>query len=274
MKRLRHPVRAIREPFGTAGLIVALVALVAALGGTALAAKGALTGKQKKEVEKIAKKYAGKPGAPGAAGPAGAAGTAGKNGTDGTNGTNGTDGKSVDVTEIPTGEPECAELGGAMVTPEGGTGVEVCNGEEGAEGSPWTAGGTLPSGRTETGTFAGVTEPLEGENLGKAAISFAIPLAAPLDEDHVVVVVETSTAPEKANCENPNHPGTASFANPEAKPGYLCVFAQHFLISGHVEISAPSLGEQPGADVSGAIAELRSTEPEDAAYGTWAVTAP
>ena len=65
MKRLRHPIRAIREPFGTAGLIVACVALVLALTGAAFAAAG-LTGKQKKEVEKIAKKYAGKPGAAGA----------------------------------------------------------------------------------------------------------------------------------------------------------------------------------------------------------------
>ena len=38
MKSFRHPVRAIREPFGTAGLIIAVVALVAAVGGNAFAA--------------------------------------------------------------------------------------------------------------------------------------------------------------------------------------------------------------------------------------------
>ena len=48
---IRHPIRAAREPFGKAGLIVAIVALVAAIGGTALAASG-LNSKQKKEVDK------------------------------------------------------------------------------------------------------------------------------------------------------------------------------------------------------------------------------
>ena len=58
MQRLRHPIRAIREPFGKAGLTVAILALVLAMVGGAYAS-GALTGKQKKEVKKIAKKYAG-----------------------------------------------------------------------------------------------------------------------------------------------------------------------------------------------------------------------
>ena len=83
MKRLRRPIRAVREPFGKAGLVVAMVALIAALGGSAIAAKGALTGKQKKEVTKIAQKYAGKPGAQGAQGPAGAKGDAGAPGAKG-----------------------------------------------------------------------------------------------------------------------------------------------------------------------------------------------
>jgi len=51
MQRLRHPVRAIREPFGKAGLIVAIFALVMAMVGGAYAA-GKLTSGQKKEVEK------------------------------------------------------------------------------------------------------------------------------------------------------------------------------------------------------------------------------
>src|SRR5690349_24138099 len=109
MNRLRHPVRAIREPFGTAGLIVACVALIAALGGTALAA-AKLNSTQKKEVEKIAKKYAGKPGAPGAQGSAGPAGNDGSNGTNRTNGTDGEDGtdgapgKSAVVKAVTPGE--------------------------------------------------------------------------------------------------------------------------------------------------------------------------
>ena len=56
MKRLKHHVRGIREPFGKAGTVIGIVALVFAMVGGAFAA-GALTAKQKKEVEKIAKKY-------------------------------------------------------------------------------------------------------------------------------------------------------------------------------------------------------------------------
>ncbi len=89
MKVLRHPIRAIREPFGTAGLIVACVALIAALGGSAIAAKSGLTGKEKKEVKKIAKQVAGKPGAPGSTGPVGPAGPAGAKGDTGAAGATG-----------------------------------------------------------------------------------------------------------------------------------------------------------------------------------------
>src|SRR6478672_11177626 len=71
------------EPFGKAGLIVAIVALIAALAGGAYAASGGLTGKQKKEVTKIAKKYAGKPGANGANGAQGAKGDPGAPGAPG-----------------------------------------------------------------------------------------------------------------------------------------------------------------------------------------------
>jgi hypothetical protein len=114
MSRLKHPIRSLREPFGKAGLTVAILALVMALVGGAYAA-GGLTKSQEKQVTKIAKKYAGKPGAAGATGPAGTPGTNGANGSPGKNGT---------------------------------------NGKNGEEGSPWTAGGTLPKGSTETGTWS------------------------------------------------------------------------------------------------------------------------
>jgi hypothetical protein len=141
------------DRFGTAGVVIAVIALIAALGGTALAA-GSLTSKQKKEVTKIAKKYAGKPGATGPAGPAGPAGTNGTNGTNGVGakGDPGNPGQSVLVgsftaedeeNEEPAGEP-CQLNGGNEVEVEGSGVVSyTCN------GSPWTAGGTLPGGATE-----------------------------------------------------------------------------------------------------------------------------
>jgi hypothetical protein len=192
MKRLRHPVRAIREPFGTAGLIVACVALVLALTGAAFAAAG-LTGKQKKEVEKIAKKFAGKPGAAGAQGPAGAngkdgapgaKGDKGDPGSPGAPGAPGQHGSSAQVSTIPTGETECEGLGGASVFVPGGEEAEVCN------GSPWVPEGTLPPGATETGAWVVTTTVTETEgggliNTGYAPIGFTVPLSVKISPEHV-----------------------------------------------------------------------------------------
>src|SRR6478752_2320107 len=141
MNRLRHPVRAIREPFGTAGLVVACVALIAALGGTAFAA-AKLNSTQKKEVEKIAKKFAGKPGAPGAQGPAGPAGKDGSNGAAGAKGATGA--KGVAGEDGATGAT--GEDGAAGASPEGHafTGTEET--DPPIEGKCKGAGGVLYEG--------------------------------------------------------------------------------------------------------------------------------
>jgi hypothetical protein len=285
MKRLRHPIRAIREPFGTAGLIVACVALIAALGGTALAA-AKLNSTQKKEVEKIAKKFAGKPGAPGApgaagpTGPQGSGGSAGKDGTNGTNGTNGAPGKSVQVSTIEPEEGKCEERAGAEVKTEGsGTAVEVCDGENGApgpEGSPWTLGGLLPAGKTETGAWSFMGGEADGNNI-LASISFPIPLAA-------------GTAPKE---EHVHFQGEANFSSfcehtspPTAKPGELCIYNggaggnQDALVNAEfIEASNPFIGPiaTPSSGTSGALLVFKFTgEPGEVArgFGVWAVTAP
>jgi Collagen triple helix repeat (20 copies) len=167
MQRLRHPIRSITEPFGKAGLTVAILALVMAMVGGAWAAAG-LNSKQKKEVTKIAKKFAGKPGAPGATGPAG------------TNGTNGAPGPKGE-----TGAPGAPGAPGKDGKPgeEGPEGAPGSPGPKGDPGNPWTAAGTLPSGSTETGTW-GVNY-VTGFNLQQVPISFPIPLAAGLDASHV-----------------------------------------------------------------------------------------
>jgi hypothetical protein len=229
MKRLRHPIRAVREPFGTAGLIVACVALVLALTGAAFAA-GGLTGKQKKEVEKIAKKFAGKPGAPGAAGAQGPAGPAGKDGSNGAAGAAGETGAtgpqgptgpegatgpaganptSVAFTgeEEPAGEP-CEKAGGAIYeiasTEEEQT---ICNGKN---GSPWAVGGTLPPGATETGVWN-----MNGEGLTWAPLSFPVPLAISIPGNHVHLLGDENFS---TFCK-----GSAS--SPKAPPpGELCVY--------------------------------------------------
>jgi len=273
MKRLvRHPIRAIREPFGTAGLIVACIALVAALGGTALAA-AKLNSKQKKEVEKIAKKFAGKPGTNGATGPAGPTGPAGANGKDGANGTNGTAGtpgspgaagKSVTVSHVNS--PGCEGQAGAEVKVEGAaSGTKVCNGQTG-----FTS--TLPSHKTEQGTWSVDFEATGAAQTETSPISFPIPLSTP--------VAAHFNENETTEC-----PGTTEA--PEAEPGNLCVYTSAY---ENAELWKPlpalpefntnfinpeAFGANTETGRAGAVVIQQSVAAGKVfALGTWAVTAP
>jgi hypothetical protein len=262
----------IHQKLGTAGFIISIVALVAALSGGAYAASGGLNGKQKKEVEKIAKKYAGKPGTAGATGPAGAAGakgdagSAGANGNPGTAGSNGspgTNGKSVAVNPIPTEEEGCEGRGGAEVAQEGSAGIEVCNGEE---GSPWTAGGTLPTGSTETGVW---NVSLAKEQTAQIPISFTLPVTGAITP---VLVPANKTS-------EPGCPGLVS-GKPTAEAGKMCLY-QFEIADGELEEAAfqkPFSSEafpESGVGPSGVILALEciSTSSPCVRYGTWAVTA-
>jgi hypothetical protein len=289
MKLLKHPIRSIREPFGTAGLIVACVALVAALGGTALAA-AKLNGTQKKEVEKIAKKYAGQPGATGATGPQGAGpagakgdkgdkGDKGENGdpgTPGTPGTPGADGKSVESIPIATGETGCEGNGGAVLeVEESGVQEEICN------GSPWTVSG-LPSGKTETGTWsfgvlAAPTNPVY------VPISFSVPLEAGKTAE-VHFVNKVGEEEDEELVKGPATVCQGSFKVPTAPAGVLCLYEQSVSLNGSNEISTHfnlSLGTGVAsgsavgfAGTSGTNLTFDATEAEGFARGNWAVTAP
>jgi hypothetical protein len=275
----------IHQKLGTAGFIISIVALVAALGGGAYAASGGLNGKQKKEVEKIAKKYAGKPGANGAtgatgpAGPAGAAGAKGEAGAKGDKGETGnaggagTPGKSVTVSAIAAGGAKCEGRPGAEVKQEGaGSGTAVC------EGSPWTAGGTLPSHKTETGTwsatFVSVTEVNKPGAL--ASISFPIQLEA-----GGAAFVFTEEQVEKEEFGASGCSGELDL--PVAPPGVLCVFttseANNGQVSGSLLIrTAPGRPEvfgPTGAILYGFTLTGTAEHPARMSYsGTWAVTAP
>jgi hypothetical protein len=240
---LRHPIESIREPFGTAGLIVACVALVAALGGTAFAATK-LNSTQKKEVEKIAKKFAGKPGAPGAPGTNGTNGTNGAKGGTGEQGPEGLEGeagKSVVSTAFagnaePAGNP-CHEQGGTSLEVEG-SGVKhyACNGQTGFTEA-------LPSEETETGTWA-LSEPAGTASSGKffSVLSFPIPLAQTnppkerlLDSSHVHYIgfeeLFNGTVTPTVHLACPSEAAEITkiingypIIEPEAAPGNLCVY--------------------------------------------------
>lgn len=273
----------LHDRFGTAGLVVAIVALVAALAGTAIAAKGGLTGKQKKEVTKIAKKYAGKPGkpgapgAPGATGPAGPAGAAGK---DGAPGAPGTPGQSV--TTSPASGIECPE-GGVKLTAASGT-SKVCNGKE---GSPWTAGGTLPAGESLKGAWAFST-PLSKTMM---PISFNIPLEDPLPGTNVHYI--NSDGKEVTAFGTTEVDSTVCLGTPEAPTaaaGHLCVYAalepDGSPGSSDLILKPGEAGLTAGTGETGArvffinmpawdpAATPLQPLPESTAFGTWAVTAP
>ncbi len=245
----------LREPFGKAGLTVAIVALVLAMVAGAYAA-GALSGKEKKEVEKIARKFQG----------SGPEGKQGPPGAPGTNGSSGTPGESVAVSTLGKNS-ECKE-GGAKFTNATGT-AKACNGEAAAGGSYPS---TLPSGKTETGVWAYMPGELEGSNEAEIRIplSFSVPLEAPLPGSQTEVLGPNATP--TVNC-----PGTVEA--PTAKKGELCVYSQR--VGGgpqEVLINNPATSDVEGAATSGAA--LTFEFPEESArpsstkgWGTWAVTA-
>ncbi|HEX6826787.1 MAG TPA: hypothetical protein VF077_10780, partial [Nitrospiraceae bacterium] len=257
-KRFKHPIRAIRDRFGTAGLIIAIVALVAALTGTAFAASTALNGKQKKEVEKIAKKLAGKdgaPGAPGAQGPAGPAGAPGGAGTPGPQGEKGATGAT------------------------GTSGAKGVTGLTGATGPTGPFLDTLPAGKTETGTWsAGGSSTSALFQLVGADISFSIPLAKGEQPETAFAFNQEKTE----NGEFGTSGCTGTVAKPKAPAGKLCIYTGFETFEGNVslfkEARSPA-GEFSSYGTSGAVIFAGSMEGSGAepalieARGSWAVTA-
>lgn len=248
----------IHNRLGTAGLILAVLALIAALTGTALAAAG-LSSKQKKEVTKIAKKYAGAPGPAGVPGPAGAQGPPGAAGAAGKDGANGKDGNSVKMIEVPVGEPECEELGGAKFEVTGSSATYACN------GSPAQYPSTLPSGRSEAGvwSFGG-----EADSFVEVPVQFNIRLGF----NPQFKWVQPGTTPGTvAEC-----PGNAN--EPLAEPGFVCIYAATMVQAGQGTEKAPSAkyNINSGSGFSdGVVLEFVTTAgAEHYGWGTWAAKAP
>jgi hypothetical protein len=182
-------------------------------------------------------------------------------------------GKSI-VPE-PASPVECKE-GGTKLKVEGTSGSShVCNG---SNGSPWTAGGTLPSKATETGAYFVTSEngtgPVEGYAM--SAVSFNVPLASGLAEGQIIIVTPSSTAEQKENCENPEHAGVASVSNPEAKPGFLCVYqtSANNMKEAETIVVDLSFANIDATSASGALIAYAPTAAGAFVYGTWAVTAP
>ncbi len=267
----------LRTRFGIPG-VISVMALVFAMFGGAYAAQSDNGGKAtaSAKAKKGPRGPRGPAGPVGPAGPQGPAGANGKDGANGINGTNGAPGKSVLVGSFegddePLDEP-CEETGGNEFEVEGsGVQTYACNGKE---GSPWTAGGTLPPNKTETGAWA-VLGTLEIPGVGSfggtreanVPLSFNIPLTEGLDGSHVHFFNQGEVPSAISGCNG----GTA--AEPKADPGHLCVYTgQGGTVGGFHEIRA--LDGQNGASRTGAYIAFLNLGNTGSAAGSWAVTAP
>jgi hypothetical protein len=249
--------------------MIATLALVFAMTGGAYAAKKYLITSTRQISPAVLKSLKGKAGPAGAqglagpAGPQGAAGTAGAKGETGAAGLRGADGK------------------------EGPTGKEGPAGKTGKEGSPWMAGGTLPSGKTETGAWTvGKSTAEQAGELILVPISFPIPLSAGLTSDpepaksrvHFVNKSgeELNFTTEKLE---PSTDCSGTAEAPTAPAGNLCIYLG--FAEGPVSpVGSASVfifqagGGQVGASTAGAAMGFLVEGAGASAYGTWAVTAP
>jgi hypothetical protein len=268
--------------------IAATLALVFAMSGGAYAASKYLITSTKQISPKVLKSLKGANGKGGAAGPAGAAGPQGPAGAVGAKGETGAvggagaNGVSVTSAEVAKSSATCNKQGGSEFTSASGK-ATACNGKE---GSPWTAGGTLPSGKTETGAWA--FGPLSAAAVTGGGlivpISFAIPLASPLDASHVHYINEngqevTGITFKEEKAEETTAAPTECLGTveaPSAQPGNLCVYTAAKL---NAVASSESIGQlgtgSTGASTAGAALSFETFGGGGAQHigkGTWAVT--
>jgi hypothetical protein len=245
----------LRNRFGIPG-VISVIALVFAMLGGAYAASNNSGGGKATASAKAKKGPRGPKGATGPAGPTGPAGangakgdkgdtgpagSAGPSGAPGSAGAPGVKGKSVTETKIPAEPSEtlCSGYGGVeYLIEEAIEGTTICNGEE---GSPWTDGGKLPPGATETGLYYAegrehtfTTEYKEGEETKKEVIhigsdivntqiSFPIPLLQNLGASHIFhgqgFQTEGTETVFAEHC-----PGPSYRAPVVQNPGELCIY--------------------------------------------------
>jgi hypothetical protein len=263
----------------TPGTVVATIALLFAMTGGAYAAKRFLITSTKQispSVLKALKGKAGPAGTAGAAGPQGPAGPAGPVGA-GTPGSPGSNGQSVTSKALAKGEGGCVEGGSEFTSASGKS--PACNGEKGAKGttgSPWPAGGTLPSKATETGVWGFGPAETKKSALSEHVVSFPIPLAAgvALKMHYINTVGEElhfeAAATTPTECGSP----VGTVAEPKAAPGSLCVYEGHLSKAETFSEGISPIGEV-GAEISFNLNPIEvGPENEANGDGSWAVTAP
>jgi hypothetical protein len=254
----------LRRRFTYANVMVTL-ALVFAMSGGAYAASKFLITSTKQIKPSVLAQLKGKAGANGASGATGPAGPAGPLGAAGPQGPAGAAGAKGDTG--PAG-------------PAGPQGEKGVAGAKGAAGSPWTAGGTLPSGAAETGTWGLSKLPVEeGPFSLQIPISFTVPLAAPLDEAHVhTIEPEAGLAGQEPVPSGCSLTRTGETVEVNAEPGNLCLYVQFAEgLSKLLLLSNHEAGGVLGAGKTGAILTNKSGASLKAgSFGTgyWIVRAP
>jgi hypothetical protein len=263
--------------------VVAGLALVFAMSGGAYAAKKYLITSTKQISPSVLKQLQGKAGPAGAPGAAGAQGVQGPAGPAGPAGSGGAKGETG-----PAGEKGAS----------GGQGLQGKEGKAGATGPTGVSGftETLPSGKTETGTWSFLLAPTEEDVENIIPISFSIPLAHAGDKAYFFFSeqVEEKEFGENKTTHASCVVGSAecvdtgcrwALENAEAKPeatipGTLCVFEQFGSLPGlEAHFIRVTGGPADGYGPSGAylflLKKATRTEPRGMrAVGTWAVTAP
>jgi hypothetical protein len=292
----------LRTRFGIPG-VISVIALIFAMLGGAYAANSNSGAGGKATASAKAKKGPrgpkgpkgdtgpqGPQGAKGDAGAAGANGAPGANGKDGAPGAGGKDGTSAEGISFSGEKGSCKE-GGVEVKSAKPTAF-VCNGAKGQTGFTET----LPSGKTETGTWSVIVPPTTEIFSYYTTISFPIPLEH-AGVNNVVTGVKTSyffTAEqveleefevenkvthtmEDSGCHwelgNPD-------AKPEADPGRLCVFTQQGEFAS--DPNSPPTFTVPGSFLGGygtagsylGLTKIGAVNAATNPIGTWAVTAP
>jgi hypothetical protein len=253
-----------------------------------------LTGTQKKEVETIAKKLVGS-GPQGPVGPTGPTGAKGDNGNQGAKGATGAvstvpgpkgatgakgatgkTGATGAASTVPGPQGPTGPVGVGATGPQGPIGPKGATGPsggptgpKGATGATGPGGGevifpTLPSGKTETGTWAFSAPGVESSPgvFGSqfAAIPFAIPLEAKVSNIVFVPAPLEGPNPDPTNC-----PGTKAL--PAAEPDFLCIYNQF--------LAGATFFEAKKISTAGVILQFLPGSTSNASgFGSFAVTAP
>ncbi len=208
---------------------------------------------------------AGPAGATGPAGPTGPAGATGPQGPQGAKGETGTEGKAgagvTNKTTVPS-QNTCSEGGTEFIVE--GKKTYACDGKEGApgpQGSPWTAGGTLPAGSSEKGTWSAIYTATAANQPMASAISFEVPLK---EEPEVHFIAFGEQPP--AGCS-----GTAEA--PVAEPGNLCIFTITEKNAAAYLFDNLRLVHFLDPSAAGAVVALASADAgEVISLGNWVVT--